>query len=519
MPKKAKPGKAKKVRLTLMKNGDPRVTHLANVVANVKNILDEAGKHLKGIAQTGDHLLFATDGYPLSDDDLAHAQTGDIVVVSVGEAFVRLQKNTEVGRSKLKAQGGKVYSQDAGYTTRDPLGLASRPEGWNPTAVVQISSVASAFGASQENPKLQLKWQDGKDEKTLSLESKKVEDIADWFGCLKIAIERVQPDATGCPPFRGKSGLLKKRLDKGSDKRWFVLSEETLAYFKKEEDVKAGKDARGTFALKDLQILQQVVPVGPEPVAQEQDLNFMALKGLKKGQTINMGDVPVFKSDADRGAEEWQRTPKQLLEAHCKFQRKVKPIFRHKKVTKEERETQTEFQCDIIFRDAKGRQAFDIAFKGNPRESKLAAEHDAALVPLRLFEPTIPHERKLPDPWKELWLELIAGPDPVAVPAHEVKAEEPKAPSRDRSVNAQSEFQLVVVSDGSRKQIDTALKQCFEARDEVFGAHPFSASVHRLPSAAETTAACALRLVTQSVSQPLACTFAEFVRREYKGCN
>lgn len=469
MPKKGKPGgKGKKVRLTLIKNGDPRCTHLINVVPSVKTILDEAGRHLKGIAQTGERCLFATDGYPLGDDDLTHAQAGDIVVVSSGEGFQRLEKNTEVGRGKLKAQGGKVYSQDAGYATREPLGIKSRPDGWNPTAVAQISSVASAFGATQENPKVQLRWQHGDDEKVLTLESKKVEDMSDWFGCLKIAIDRAQPDAAACPPFRSKSGWLKKRLDKGSDKRWFVLSDESLTYYKKEEDVKAGKSARGTFNLADLQVIDHIVPVAAEPEAPEADLSFMSLKGLKKGQTMVLSDAPSLPAERDK--EEWQRTPKQLLEAHCRFQRKSKAVFRHKKLSKEERKNQTEFQCDVIFRDSKGRKDKDLAFKGLPQDSKLGAEHDAALVSLRLYEPTMPHERKLPEPYKTRWLELLDGPEPVPVPAHKIEVAAPAAPSRDRTVNVQSEFQLVVIGDGSRKQADSVLKKCFATRNEQFGA-------------------------------------------------
>ena len=473
MPKKGKPGgKGKKVRLTLIKNGDPRCTHLINVVPSVKAILDEAGRHLKGIAQTGDRCLFATDGYPLGDDDLKHAQTGDIVVVSSGESFRRLEKNTEVGRNKLKAQGGKVYSQDAGYATREPLGIKSRPEGWNPTAVAQISSVASAFGATVQNPKVLLRWQqEGQEDKELTLESKKVEDVSDWFGCLKIAIDRARPDAAGCPPFRSKSGWLKKRVDKGSDKRWFVLTDEALSYYKKEEDAKAGKAARGTFRLADLQIIDHVVPLVEESPEPEADLSFMSLKGLKKGQTMVLSDAAT--PPAERDKEEWQRTPKQLLEAHCRFHRKSKAVYRHKSVSKEERKNQTEFQCDVIFRDSKGRKDKDLAFKGSPQDSKLGAEHDAALVTLRLYEPTMPHERKLPEPYRTRWPELLDGPDPAPVPAHKAEVAAPTIPSRDRTVNVQSEFQLVVVGDSSRKKIDSVLQQRFSARNEQFGAFQF----------------------------------------------
>jgi hypothetical protein len=92
----------------------------------------------------------------------------------------------------------------------------------------------------------------------------------------------------------------------------------------------------------------------------------------------------------------------------------------------------------VIFRDSKGRKDKDRAYNGLPQDSKLGAEHDAALVTLRLYEPTMPHERKLPEPYKTRWLELLDGPDPVPVPAHKAEVAAPTAPSRDRTVNVQS---------------------------------------------------------------------------------
>ena len=113
MPKKGggkqQGGKGKKVRIMLVKNGDPKCRHHANVVPSVRAILEEAGRNLKGIAQKGnDRCLFATDGYPISDVDLKNAKDHDIIVVSSGEAFIRTGGGTA-------QPGSKLYSQDGAY--------------------------------------------------------------------------------------------------------------------------------------------------------------------------------------------------------------------------------------------------------------------------------------------------------------------------------------------------------------------------------------------------------------------
>ena len=227
-----------------------------------------------------------------------------------------------------------------------------------------------------------------------------------------------------------------------------MLSEVDLRYFKKEEDVEAGKSARGTFELTDLEIIQQVVPVAPEPEPAEADFGFMSLRGIKKGGSVVMSEASVVRKPANsnnRDAEEWQRTPRQLLDAHCRLARKRKLVFRHKGLlSKEERKNQVEFQCEVIIRDGMKREGKDIAFMGRPQGSRVHAEHDACLVPLRLYDRRKPYDRKLVEPWKTRWLELLDEPEPVPTmttweeqrrPAAKPK---PKLNGRDRSVTAQS---------------------------------------------------------------------------------
>ena len=152
MPKGGKGGKTGgKIRLMLIKNGDTHCSHLATFSGKptAKDVLAEAGARLKGISQAGKRRLYATDGYPLDDADLAVAVMNDIVVVAMDEAFIPLLWNGEVGKKKMKSNA-QVFSADSGSSDRPPLGIKSRPTGWDAPVVVKVSSVAAAFGAKAD---------------------------------------------------------------------------------------------------------------------------------------------------------------------------------------------------------------------------------------------------------------------------------------------------------------------------------------------------------------------------------
>jgi hypothetical protein len=172
--------------------------HVLHVCTNHKYlIIRQAGQHLKGISQTGkDRRLFATDGFPLGAEDLVHAVTNDIIVVSMGEAFIPMQRvGGEVGRKKLKAQGGQVYSADSGYSEREPLGIKFRPPGWDNPVVVPQSSVADAFGNRTDRdsymPQLKISGLDPAKGRVLVLEANALEDMDDWADCLGRALSTV----------------------------------------------------------------------------------------------------------------------------------------------------------------------------------------------------------------------------------------------------------------------------------------------------------------------------------------
>jgi hypothetical protein len=204
MPRKGGGAKKKgaKVRVMLMRNGDSHCTHLATFCGHlsVATVCAEAGQHLKGIAQTGVRRLYATDGYPLGDDELTSAVANDIVVVAMDEDFIPLTRSGEVGRKQLKLQGGQVYSADSGYSDKSPLGLDSRPPGWDAPVEIKVSSVAAAFGAKADRecyqPRLKIDGLDSVKKRVLVLESADMSEVDKWAQCLQSAVDVLRDAST-----------------------------------------------------------------------------------------------------------------------------------------------------------------------------------------------------------------------------------------------------------------------------------------------------------------------------------
>ena len=588
MPKGGKGGgggKAAKIRLMLIKNGDAHCTHLATFSGKPtgKDVLMEAGKRLKGIAQTGKRRLYATDGYPLGDADLATAVMNDIVVVAMDEAFMPLLRNGEVSKKKMKA-GGQVYSADSGYSDRVPLGIKSRPAGWDAPVIVKVSSVAAAFGAKADRvcyqPRLKISGVDPGKKRVLVLEADTMEDIDRWHQCLAGAIRRLSsaagsvsearqarveqlrssakeatwavgdivdvdteegmqcgvriigPSESGdkeemrvkfadgdvddwpiddfCRPKsllepepepepelqpEPQVGWLGKRWDKGgglADRRWFVMRADALEYFKTPEDVAKGKDARGRYPLKDAQVLPreevqtftkpaQVEPQGPR-LGAAPEFSTLALKGLKKGQSISLGSDESASGFGTGGAvKEWQRLPKTLLEAHCRQKRRHKPVYNNTKdyfkyllplqgkraegaeIDAAKDGTATAdgsvhcglYGCKLVLPD-KQKSTRDLVFYARPQKTQTLANNDAALVALITLESNIPHEKRLPEPFKTSWVELLkTGPPPPPAPPKE----EAVSSGRDRSVTKKSEFQLIVMSNANMLRAETVVRE------------------------------------------------------------
>ncbi|KAK1941324.1 DExH-box ATP-dependent RNA helicase DExH1 [Phytophthora citrophthora] len=116
------------------------------------------------------------------------------------------------------------------------------------------------------------------------------------------------------------------------------------------------------------------------------------------------GTVSVSKGDAVRQGvlcKEWQRTPMQLLHEFCQSKKRRSAFY-----AKARSQDQSKFRMRCVLPDAKD-SAKDLSFcPAEEFETLDEAKHCAALLALKHVEPLRPHERKLPDPYRDLWLSL-----------------------------------------------------------------------------------------------------------------
>jgi ATP-dependent RNA helicase DHX57 len=120
------------------------------------------------------------------------------------------------------------------------------------------------------------------------------------------------------------------------------------------------------------------------------------------GQTALLSKEAKITDTGKTKIEQWQRLPSQLLKEICKKQRRPPPKF------KEIKERDNKLKVRVIVNDAKGDDKKDLILipsqsVGNEEQAK----EEAALLALLQLTPTLPHERKLPEPYKTTWLAAI----------------------------------------------------------------------------------------------------------------
>lgn len=99
--------------------------------------------------------------------------------------------------------------------------------------------------------------------------------------------------------------------------------------------------------------------------------------------------------------KEWQRTPMQLLHEFCQSKKRKNAFYARAKA-----KDQDKFRMRCVLPDAKD-SSKDLSFcPAQEFDSMDEAKHCAALLALKHVEPLRPFERKLPDPYRELWLAL-----------------------------------------------------------------------------------------------------------------
>jgi len=147
-------------------------------------------------------------------------------------------------------------------------------------------------------------------------------------------------------------------------------------------------------------------------------------KGHKqKGASGQISSVASTAKTTDIGKtkiEQWQSLPTSLLEQFCRKEKRPYPKFKEissstnvsndfeNDMKKKQSSYQKRFRYRVIIQDAKATKRggdHDMIFMpSNLVENEEQAKEEAAMLALLHFTPSLPHERKLPEPYRTTWI-------------------------------------------------------------------------------------------------------------------
>eukprot|EP00934_Nitzschia_sp_Nitz4_P000621 Nitzschia sp. Nitz4//scaffold345_size17508//11578//16174//NITZ4_008825-RA/size17508-snap-gene-0.8-mRNA-1//-1//CDS//3329548634//621//frame0 len=120
------------------------------------------------------------------------------------------------------------------------------------------------------------------------------------------------------------------------------------------------------------------------------------------GQTSAVGQQAKVTQVGQTQIAQWQRLPSHLLQEFCKKQKR--PPAKFKDLLKDP--TQFKFRC--IVPDAKDPNKDMFFVPSTPVANEEQSKEESAILALLHLTPTLPHESKLPEPYKTTWLTLVA---------------------------------------------------------------------------------------------------------------
>ncbi len=124
------------------------------------------------------------------------------------------------------------------------------------------------------------------------------------------------------------------------------------------------------------------------------------------GQTSVVGQQAKVTEKGKTQLAQWQKLPSGILRDYCQKQKRPPPKF--KELLDDKRSKPNKFKCRVIVPDPKTNRDKDLIFvPAKPVPNEEQAKEEAALLALLHLTPKLPHERKLPDPYKTTWLAAI----------------------------------------------------------------------------------------------------------------
>jgi ATP-dependent RNA helicase DHX57 len=120
------------------------------------------------------------------------------------------------------------------------------------------------------------------------------------------------------------------------------------------------------------------------------------------GQTKFVAEKEKTTEKGQTKIAQWQQLPSQLLQEYCKRQRRAPPKFKNI----ETKGSVYKYRCIVPDQKESDKDLFFVPSHsvGNEEQSK----EEAALLALLDLTPKLPHERKLPEPYKTTWLNAVA---------------------------------------------------------------------------------------------------------------
>ena len=150
---------------------------------------------------------------------------------------------------------------------------------------------------------------------------------------------------------------------------------------------------------------KEAAPVAEPPKRKLNRIGHGKFVSSKDDKQLSFGGSKGGGSNDSMGIvlKEWQRLPKTLLQEHCQSTKAPKPEYYANA-------RGGEHLCRVRLPDGKNKEK-DVHINcpvGAP--SAQDAAHRAALYALYVIGPTVQHHRKLPDLYRDLWLEWQANP-------------------------------------------------------------------------------------------------------------
>jgi ATP-dependent RNA helicase DHX57 len=130
------------------------------------------------------------------------------------------------------------------------------------------------------------------------------------------------------------------------------------------------------------------------------------------GQIAQKAESATTTSVGKTQVAQWQRLPSQLLQDFCKREKRPNAKFKDM-----EKGSIYKYRCIVPDRKDDKKDLFFVPSRGVSNEEQ--AKEEAALLALLSVTPSLPHERKLPEPYKTTWLNAVASikqPAPRMVP-------------------------------------------------------------------------------------------------------